>query len=118
MVVYLWQLSVPELVGYYDSGVLAATMHLISGVLPYKDFVFVNPPGLLILLTPFGVVCRIFGSHDGLIVARVATSIVTAANVSLLAWLVRHRGRVAMLIAGLGLALLPFSRHEPSKTIH
>ena len=106
--VYLWQLSVPEFVGFYDSGVyLAAAIHLVSGVLPYKDFVFVNPPGLLILMSPVGVLCRLFGSHDGLIVARVATSLVTATNVSLLARLVRHRGRVAMLMAGLGLALLP-----------
>jgi hypothetical protein len=106
--VYLWQLSVPEFVGFYDSGVyLAATMHLVSGVLPYKDFVFVNPPGILILLSPVGILSRMLGSHDGLIVARVASSFVTAANVSLLAWLVRHRGRIAMLVAGLGLALLP-----------
>jgi len=42
----LWQLSVPEFLSSYDSGVyLAATIHLISGVLPYKDFTFVQPPG-------------------------------------------------------------------------
>jgi hypothetical protein len=106
--IYLWQLSVPEFVGFYDSGVyLAATIHLVSGALPYKDFVFVNPPGLLILLSPIGALSRIFGSHDGLIIARISNSLVTAADVSLLAWLVRHRGRVAMVIAGVGLAILP-----------
>jgi hypothetical protein len=106
--VYLWQLSVPEFVGFYDSGVyLAATIHLVSGALPYKDFVFVNPPGLLIVLSPIGVISRIFGSHDGLIIARIANALVTAVDVSLLAWLVRHRGRVAMVISGVGLALLP-----------
>lgn len=106
--VYLWQLSVPEFVGFYDSGVyLAATIHLVSGALPYKNFVFVNPPGILILLSPIGAVSRIFGSHDGLIAARITTSFVTAANVGLLAWLVRRRGRVAMIVAGVGLALLP-----------
>jgi 4-amino-4-deoxy-L-arabinose transferase-like glycosyltransferase len=106
--VYLWQLSDPELISFYDTGVYtAATIHFVSGALPYRDFTFVNPPGIVLLLSPIGLVARIFGSHDGLIVGRVFTSLVTALNASLLAWLVRHRGRVAMIIAGVGLALLP-----------
>ena len=106
----LWQLSVPEFLSSYDSGVyLAATIHLISGVLPYKDFTFVQPPGILLLMSPVGVFSRIFGTHDGLILARVVSSIVTAANAGLLAWLVRHRGRLAMMLAGGGLAFLPVS---------
>ncbi len=52
---------------------------------------------------------RIFGTHDGLIVARVMTSCVSALNVSLVCLLVRHRGRAAMLIAGLGLAFMPIA---------
>ncbi len=108
--VSLWQMSRPELVGVYDSGVyLAASIRLISGALPYRDFVFVQPPGIVMLLSPAGVVSRIFGSHDGLIVARVMTSFVSALNVSLLCLLVRHRGRAPMLIAGLGLAFIPIA---------
>ena len=108
--IYLWQLSVPESVSFYDTGVyMAATIHFVSGVLPYRDFTFVNPPGILLLMTPVGIFARIFGSHDGLILARVVTSIVTALNASLLAWLVRHRGRFAMALAGIGLALLPIA---------
>lgn len=106
--VYLWQLSDPELISFYDTGVYtAAAVHFVSGALPYKDFTFVNPPGIVLLLSPIGFVARIFGSHDGLIVGRIFTSLATALNASLLAWLVRHRGRVAMIIAGVGLALLP-----------
>lgn len=106
--IYLWQLSVPEFLAFYDSGVyLAASMHLVSGILPYRDFTFVNPPGILLLMSPVAVFSRIFGSHDGFILARIVTSLVTALNASLLALLVRHRGRIAMVIAGVGLALLP-----------
>jgi len=95
---------------FYDSGVyLAASIHLSSGVLPYRDFTFVNPPGILLLMYPVAVFSRVFGSHDGFILARVVTSLVTALNASLLAWLVRFRGRIAMLIAGIGLALLPIT---------
>lgn len=109
-VVYLWQLSVPEFIAFYDTGVyMAASIHLVSGVLPYRSFTFVNPPGILLLMSPVAVIARIFGSHDGLIVARVVTSFVTALNASLLAWLLRHRGRFIMLIAGVGLAILPIA---------
>jgi hypothetical protein len=106
----LWQLSVPEFLSSYDSGVyLASTIHLVSGVLPYKDFTFVQPPGILLLMSPVGVFSRVFGSHDGFILARVVSSVVTALNAALLAWLVRHRGRLAMVLAGGGLAFLPVS---------
>jgi hypothetical protein len=105
---YLWQLSVPEFVSFYDSGVyFAASLHFATGVIPYKDFTFVNPPGIVLLMTPLALLSRLIGSHDGFILARIATSFVTALNASLLAWLVRHRGRLAMVVAGFGLALLP-----------
>lgn len=106
--VYLWQLTVPGFLAYYDSGVyVAGSIHFVSGILPYRDFTFVNPPGILLLMSPVALLGRIFGSHDVFNVARVMTSIVTALNACLLAWLVRHRGLVAMAIAGVGLALLP-----------
>src|SRR5580692_4678329 len=106
----LWQLSVPEFLSSYDSGVyLASTIHLVSGVLPYRDFTFVQPPGILLLMSPVGVFSRVFGTHDGFIAARVVSSVVTALNAGLLAWLVRHRGRLAMVLAGGGLAFLPVS---------
>lgn len=106
----LWQLSVPEFLSSYDSGVyLAATIHFVSGVLPYKDFTFVQPPGILLLMSPVGVFSRVFGTHDGFILARVVSSVVTAANAGLLAWLVRHHGRLAMVLAGGGLVFLPVS---------
>jgi hypothetical protein len=105
---YLWQLSVPEFVSFYDSGVyFAASLHFATGVIPYKDFAFVNPPGIVLLMSPLAFLSRLIGSHDGFILARIVTSFVTALNASLLAWLVRHRGRLAMVVAGFGLALLP-----------
>jgi hypothetical protein len=108
LVTYLWQLSVLGFLQFYDTGVyLAASIHFVSGIMPYRDFVFAQPPGIVLLMSPVAVFSRIFGSHDGLTLARAVSAIVTALNVSLLAWLVRHRGRVAMLIAGVGFALLP-----------
>ena len=105
---YLWQLTVPIYLQLYDSGVYtAAAIHMVSGDLPYRDFVFVQPPGIVLIMSPIALFSRVFGSHDGFIIARVMSAFVTAFNASLLAWLVRHHGRIAMLIAGCGLALTP-----------
>ncbi len=105
---YLWQLSIIGFLQFYDTGVyLAASIHLVSGIMPYRDFVFVQPPGIMLLMSPVALFSRVFGSHDGFVLARVVSAVVTALNAVLLAWLVRHRGRVAMLIAGAGLVLLP-----------
>jgi len=113
--IYLWQLSVPEQISFYDTGVyLAATIHLVSGVLPYQRFTFVQPPGLLYILSPIGLVSRLVGSHDGEIFGRVLTSLFTATNCSLVAWLVRHRGRTAMAVAGVGLAVTPVAFFDSS----
>lgn len=104
----LWQLTQPGYIDFYDSGVyFAASFHLMSGALPYRDFNFVQPPGIVVLLSPVALIGRLVGTHDGFIVGRVLSAVVTAFNASLLALLLRHRGRSAMLIGGAGLALLP-----------
>ncbi len=104
----LWQLTVPGLLNFPDSGVyFAAAFRLAKGALPYRDFTFVQPPGILLLMSPVALISRVIGTHDGFVVARVVGAFVTALNASLLAWLIRHRGRTAMLIAGAGLALMP-----------
>jgi hypothetical protein len=75
--------------------------------MPYRDFTFVNPPGILWLMSPLALLSRLVGSDNAYIAARIVTSLITALNAGLLAWLVRRRGRLAMVVAGFGLALLP-----------
>lgn len=105
---YLWQLSVPEQLSLYDSGVyLAASVHLVSGVLPYRDFTFVQPPGLLYLLTPIAALSRVIGTHDGLTIGRALSSFVTAANCVLATMMVRRHGRFAMAVTGGALLVSP-----------
>jgi hypothetical protein len=104
----LSQLAVPEFLSTYDTGVyLAATIHFISGVMPYRDFTFVQPPGIVLLMTPAGLFARLFGTHDAFQLVRVFGALVTALNTGLVAWMVRRRGPVAMVVAGAGLALTP-----------
>jgi hypothetical protein len=111
----LWQLTVPGFLEMYDTGVyVAATMHFTSGSLPYRDFFFVQPPGIVLLMSPIGLFSRIFGTHDAFELVRVISSFVTALDAVLVAWLVRHRGRCAMLVAGAGLALMPVAVYVSS----
>jgi hypothetical protein len=108
LVIYLLELLAPQLMAFYDSGVyVAASVRLVSGALPYRDFVFVNPPGILVLLAPVGVIGRFAGSRSALEMARVMTATSAALNVGLLAWLVRRRGVVAMAVGGGVMAVLP-----------
>lgn len=104
----LWELRVPEYLSLYNSGVyFTASLHAVSGLWPYRDFTFVQPPGIVYLMLPAAIVGRLTTSADGFTVARIITAVVTALNAGLLAWLLRRYGRTAMAIAGCLLALLP-----------
>jgi alpha-1,2-mannosyltransferase len=79
---------------------------LAHGALPYRDFAFVHPPGIAVLMSPLAI----FGdTRDAMAAARIVTALVVAANASLAAAAVRSFGRLAMLVAGLALAAFPLS---------
>src|SRR5260370_22501773 len=43
----------------YDDGVyLGASVRLLQGALPYHDFAFVQPPGILLLMTPVALLAK------------------------------------------------------------
>ena len=88
-----------------DDGVyLAPALWLVHGVLPYRDYAFVQPPGIAWLMVPLDLIGN---TRDAMVAARVVTALVAGLNASLAASIVRAYGRAAMLFAGLGLALLP-----------
>jgi alpha-1,2-mannosyltransferase len=92
----------------YDDGVyLGAAIRLLQGTLPYRDFAFVQPPGILIVALPFALVARLASTAAGLAVARVVTVCASAACVPLAGNLVRHRGTVATLVTCGFLAVYP-----------
>lgn len=115
MAVLLWELATPEFLSFYDSGAyVAAAARLFEGHLPYRDFTFVQPPGILLALSPEALIGRITNSHDAFVVARWASGVVTSLNASLVAMLVRRWGRVAMLAAGSAVATLPVAIYTTS----
>jgi alpha-1,2-mannosyltransferase len=107
----MWQLSSPgRLTGVteYDDGVyLGAALRLVHGVLPYRDFVLVQPPGLILLMTPVAALAKWTGTAGAMAVGRVLTACVGAAAVPVAGRLVRHRGLLAVLIICGLLAVYP-----------
>jgi alpha-1,2-mannosyltransferase len=65
----LYQLSRPGyLLGVteYDDGVqFGDAVRLVSGVIPYRDFVVVQPPGSVLLMTPVALVAKVTGTAWG-----------------------------------------------------
>lgn len=93
--------------GYDDGVYLAAALRLLNGDLPYRDFAFVHPPGITLVMAPLAALSRFVGERDVLALARVATVLVAAANSALASISVRHHGVAASVTAGVLLAGFP-----------
>ncbi len=115
LVLCLYELSRPNTlfgVDEYDDGAyFGSAVRLANGVLPYRDFVLVQPPGFTLLVAPFGLLSRAIGTRDAFAVARLLMPVVALLNVVLVGLLVRHRGRVATLVATGLMAVYPAEVH-------
>src|SRR5580692_2509689 len=99
----LYQLARPGyLLGVteYDDGVqFGDAVRLVNGVIPYRDFVVMQPPGSVLLMAPVAALAKVIGTAWGLAITRLLTAAADIACVVLLGLLVRHRGPVATAIA-------------------
>ena len=107
----IYELSRPGyllgLTEYDDGSYFGSSVHLVGGILPYRDFVFVQPPGILLLMAPVVLAAKVTGTAAGMAIGRVLTMLASAAGVVLAGLLVRHRGALAALIACGVLAVFP-----------
>ena len=78
---------------YYGEGIMLA-----HGVLPYRTYVDVQPPGIALLMAPFGLLGRLTNNRAAFETARVFMVILSMANVVLLGRLVRRRHWVGVLV--------------------
>lgn len=92
--------SLRGVIGYDDGVHLAAAQHLLAGHLPYTDFTFLQPGGVVVALTPFAALAGLVGDSWALGAARVAVVLVAAANAVLVAAILRPRGLVAAAVGG------------------
>jgi alpha-1,2-mannosyltransferase len=97
-------------VAWYDDGVyFASALRLVNGALPYRDFVFAQPPGITLLLTPAALMARAIGTDAGMAIARILTLLASTACVVIGGLLVRHRGLLAVIVTCGLLAVYPAS---------
>jgi Glycosyltransferase family 87 len=107
----LWQLTKHGyLLGVteYDDGVyFGAAVRLIHGVVPYKDFITVQPPGVMLLMTPVAALAGPLGTAKALAIGRILTACAGAGGVTLTGLAIRHRGVLPVAVAGGFLAVYP-----------
>jgi alpha-1,2-mannosyltransferase len=92
----------------YDDGVhLGAAIHLLAGLMPYRSFTFVQPPGIVVLLTPFAALARLIGEPDSMAAIRICMALLGAGNALLCARCAAPWGRRAAVAAGVFYAAWP-----------
>jgi alpha-1,2-mannosyltransferase len=90
----------------YDGAVYyAAAAGLAHGLLPYRDFLFLHPPGIVVTLVPFAALGRVFGDPYGMEAASLAWFGIGALNAVLVSRILRPLGVPAALVGGLFYAL-------------
>ena len=92
----------------YDDGVyLGAALRLLHGAMPYKDYAFVQPPGIVVVALPGALIGSLTSQVNGLVAARVLSVLASTACIPLAGRLVRHRGAIACAATAGLLAVYP-----------
>ena len=86
---------------YYDEGVnFAAAFGLGHGRVPYRDFLFLHPPGIMVALAPFAALASVTGDAGAFVMARLCFMIVGGVNAVLVARFLLPCGRAAAVLGG------------------
>ena len=113
LVLAVAQFATNRIMSGFDSGVyFGAASQFVAGHLPYRDFVFVQPPGSLVLLSPWALIGHWTTLTTGFILARGFSAVVVSAVAVLVSRLLRPCGRRAALLGGLAVALAPTATFE------
>jgi hypothetical protein len=84
----------------YDDGVyLGSSLDLIHGIMPYRDFAFIQPPMAAVWLLPFAALSFLTGTAHALEAARIFIDLIAAANVAMVGIAVRRRPTPQVLVA-------------------
>lgn len=89
------------LMGYDASVYYAASAGLAHGLLPYRDYLLLHPPGITIALLPFTALGRLIGDPTAMALARLAWMGLGAVNAVLVLRILRPLGLRAATAGGL-----------------
>jgi len=89
----------------YDDGVyFGASVELLHGLLPYRDFAFIQPPMITVWMFPFAALSTLTGTAIAMEAGRFFVDLVTLTNVVLVGALVRRRPTFQVVIATAAMA--------------
>jgi alpha-1,2-mannosyltransferase len=92
----------------YDDGVyIGGSVRMTEGQLPYLNFAFIQPPGILELMMPVAIIAKVTSTVKALALARLLTALASAACIPLVGNLVRYRGAVVTAVTCGVLAVYP-----------
>ena len=78
--------------GYDGPVYYTASESLLHGRVPYRDFVLIHPPGIMLALAPFAQLGRLTTDHTGFVTANVIFLILGAVNAALVVAVARRMG--------------------------
>lgn len=78
--------------GYDGPVYYTASASLLHARVPYRDFVLLHPPGIMLALAPFAQLGRLTTDHTGFIAANIAFMILGAVNAALVVAVARRMG--------------------------
>jgi len=94
-------------IGAYDDGVYySAAAQLLHGHLPYRDYLFVQPPDIVVLLAPFAALAHLIGDPAAIVTMRIAFELLGGLNAVLVLLTLRRFGLPAAVVGGLFYAVL------------
>ncbi|GAA2098344.1 hypothetical protein GCM10009841_11450 [Microlunatus panaciterrae] len=92
--------------GNYDDGVYyGAAVGLVNGRMPYRDFLLLHPPGIVLALAPFAALGELVGDARGFALARLAWMLLGAVNAVLVYRILRPATIAGAVIGGFGYAV-------------
>ena len=94
---------------YDDGPYFGSAVMLVHGLLPYKTFILVQPPGITLLMVPSALLSKVTGTATAMATGRVLTTLASTAGVALAGLLVRHRGLVVVIVTCGIIAVYPDS---------
>jgi alpha-1,2-mannosyltransferase len=87
------------IIDYDDAVYFGSAVALVHGLIPYRDFLLLHPPGILYVLAPFAALGTIVGDGTAFALARLAFMVLGAVNTVLVALVARQLGRREAIFA-------------------
>ena len=92
--------TLTQAIGFDDSVYFFASQHLWMGSLPYRDFLFIHPPGILVALSPFAWLAAVVPDSVAMTVATIAFGLLGAGAAAMVAMLLMRYGRLSAVAGG------------------